>query len=127
MPRSLVRSDNNSSETGLRSPSLSQLPSGVTNPILSRLHRIVSGSIGTPLRNRYFVQVPRIFMSKARALQNRLSKNGYPAFLREAVIPDKGVWYRVYLGKYSKREDALLAAESAKLNHRLSAVVHQAG
>ena len=63
----------------------------------------------------------------ARALQNRLSKNGYPAFLREAVIPDKGVWYRVYLGRYPDKESALLAAESAKINENLSAVVRHTG
>jgi len=76
----------------------------------------------------YMVQVSSFReLNWARAMENQLNKNGFSSFLIEVDIPGKGVWYRVYLGKYSNREDALLAAESAKLNHRLSAVVHQAG
>jgi len=76
----------------------------------------------------YLVQVSSFReLHGARALKNRLSKNGYPSFVREAVIPDKGMWYRVYLGRYPDRESALFAAESAKINERLSAVVRRTG
>ncbi len=78
--------------------------------------------------NGYMVQVSSFReLDGARALKNRLSKNGYPAFLREAVIPDKGVWYRVYLGRYPDKESALFAAESAKINERLPTVVRRTG
>lgn len=76
----------------------------------------------------YMVQVGSFReLNGARSLEARLSKNGYSPFLMEADIPGKGIWHRVYLGRYANKEDALLAAESAKINERLSAIVHQAG
>jgi len=74
----------------------------------------------------YMVQVSSFRdMSRAEIMKNRLISNGYPAFLLRVDIPDKGVWYRVYLGKFTKREEAVLAAESAKTKNQLTAVVHQ--
>lgn len=76
----------------------------------------------------YMVQVGSFReLDTARSLKTRLSKNGYYPFLMEAEIPGKGVWHRVYLGRYANKEEALLAAESVKLNESLSAVVRQAG
>ena len=79
-------------------------------------------------QQEYIVQVSSFReLAGAKALRNHLSINGYNSFLQEVAIPDNGVWYRVYLGRYPDKEKALLAAESAKINERLSAVVHQAG
>ena len=64
-------------------------------------------------------------LAGAESMQSRLNENGHSSFYMEVDIPEKGVWYRVYLGKYSNKEEALLAAESAKFNERLSAIVHQ--
>jgi hypothetical protein len=46
----------------------------------------------------------------AAAEAERLQRQGYDAFWLRAAIPGKGVWYRVYLGRYPSREKALAAA-----------------
>jgi cell division protein FtsN len=74
----------------------------------------------------YMVQVSSFReLAGAELMKNQLITSGYPAFLLKVDIPDKGIWYRVYLGKYAKREEAVLAAESAKAKEKLTAVVHQ--
>ena len=74
----------------------------------------------------YMVQVSSFReLAGAEVMKNQLMANGYSAFLTEVVIPDKGIWYRVYLGKYANREEALEAAQSAKTRNKLSAVIHQ--
>ena len=74
----------------------------------------------------YLVQVGSFReLAGAEMMKNNLKSNGYSAFLLQVDILDKGVWYRVYLGKYAEREEAVLAAESAKVRDKLSAVVHQ--
>ena len=74
----------------------------------------------------YMVQVSSFReLAGAEVMKNQLMTNGYSAFLTEVVIPDKGIWYRVYLGKYANREEALEAAQSAKTRNKLSAVIHQ--
>lgn len=79
-----------------------------------------------PDSSGYMVQVSSFReLAGAEVMKNQLLANGYSAFLTEVVIPDKGIWYRVYLGRYANREKALEAAESAKTRDKLSAVVHQ--
>jgi cell division protein FtsN len=73
----------------------------------------------------YMVQVSSFReLTGAELMKSKLIANGYPAFLLRVEIPDKGIWYRVYLGKYAKKEEAVIAAESAKTRDKLSAVVH---
>ena len=40
-----------------------------------------------------------------------LAAIGYPAFIMQVEIKEKGKWYRVYTGKYETKEKARLAAE----------------
>ncbi|MCH8209603.1 MAG: SPOR domain-containing protein, partial [Nitrospinae bacterium] len=64
---------------------------------------------------------------RARDMRGRLSKKGYPAFYLKVDIPEKGVWYRVYLGTYSTRQEAKMAAGRANIKENLPAVVRQTG
>ncbi len=42
-----------------------------------------------------------------------LKKDGYPAYLSRIVIPDKGLWFRVRVGRYQDRDQA--AADMKRL------------
>jgi len=44
--------------------------------------------------------------NKADDEVKRLSGLGYPAYIQEAVIPGKGRWFRVRVGKYSNLQEA---------------------
>ncbi len=43
-------------------------------------------------------------LSDADALVNKLKAKGYPAYKTIAVVPDKGIWFRIRVGNYSSRE-----------------------
>ncbi len=64
---------------------------------------------------------------KAGVLEGKLKKGGYVAFIRATEIPDKGTWYRVYLGQYPSREQAEQEAVRAGKTLGLKPVVRQAG
>ena len=52
---------------------------------------------------------------EAEAAQTKLSGKGVAAYLVESKLPDKGVWYRIRVGKHlSKAEADGLAAKSGK-------------
>ncbi|WP_319406299.1 SPOR domain-containing protein [uncultured Desulfosarcina sp.] len=42
----------------------------------------------------------------AERIVANLKKDGYPAYLSRIVIPDKGLWFRVRVGRYTDREQA---------------------
>ena len=44
----------------------------------------------------------------------RLRAAGYPTALRQVEIPDRGTWWRVYLGPYGERGDASTIADRVK-------------
>ena len=44
--------------------------------------------------------------SDADDLVKKLKKKGYPAYTTVGAVPDKGVWFRVRIGKYSSKEEA---------------------
>lgn len=59
----------------------------------------------------YAVQVAAYRDAETAAAEaERLQRQGYDAFWLRAAIPGKGVWYRVYQGRYPSREKALAAA-----------------
>ena len=43
-------------------------------------------------------------LSDADALVKKLKNKGYPAYKTIAVVPDKGIWFRIRVGNYSSRE-----------------------
>ena len=42
----------------------------------------------------------------AERIVANLKKEGYPAYLSRIVIADKGLWFRVRVGRYTDREQA---------------------
>ena len=42
----------------------------------------------------------------AERIVANLKKDGYPAYLSRIVIPGKGLWFRVRVGRYRDREQA---------------------
>ncbi|MBW2121830.1 MAG: SPOR domain-containing protein [Deltaproteobacteria bacterium] len=56
------------------------------------------------------------FRERARAerLMKRLDKAGYDAFVAEATIPGSGTWYRVSVGRFHSRQEALAFAQELK-------------
>jgi len=53
------------------------------------------------------------FRNKGNAdrLMKELEEKGYEAFVEKANIPQKGTWYRVAVGRFSSREEALAFAK----------------
>ena len=49
----------------------------------------------------------------AERIVANLKKDGYPAYVSRIVIPDKGLWFRVRVGRYTDREQA--AADMKRL------------
>ena len=43
-------------------------------------------------------------LNDADALVKKLKGKGYPAYKTIAVVPDKGIWFRIRVGSYSSRE-----------------------
>lgn len=65
-------------------------------------------------------------MSRAEDLIKRLDKKGYETFIQEAEIPNKGLWYRVFLRrKFIDRESALKLIEKIKNEMNLSAFLRR--
>lgn len=56
------------------------------------------------------------FRDKANAdrLMKELEEKGYAAFVEKANIPQKGTWYRVAVGRFSSRGEALTFAQELK-------------
>ena len=45
-------------------------------------------------------------LSEADAMVKRLKDRGYPAYKTIAVVPGKGIWFRIRVGRYNSRESA---------------------
>ncbi len=48
---------------------------------------------------------------------NELKTLGYESYYRKVNIPGKGIWYRVYIGRYADRDEALTVARKLKARH----------
>ncbi|PIP73944.1 MAG: hypothetical protein COW89_01440 [Nitrospinae bacterium CG22_combo_CG10-13_8_21_14_all_47_10] len=73
----------------------------------------------------YAVQVSS-FQDEARAgaLKMRLQKNGFDAFLiKTELARNGGTWHRVFLGRYTDEKKAQEAAQLARSEYKLNAVV----
>jgi cell division septation protein DedD len=79
----------------------------------------------TPSLKTYMVQVSSFKkLSHARSMESKLQKKGYPAFVTSVkVSKNKGVWYRVFLGKYQTEANARAAAKKAQRLHKLKTIV----
>jgi cell division septation protein DedD len=45
-------------------------------------------------------------LAEADAMVKKLKNRGYPAYKTIAVVPGKGIWFRIRVGRYSSRESA---------------------
>ena len=79
----------------------------------------------TPSLKPYMVQVSSFKkMSHARALESKLRRKGYSAFVMGVEVSKaKGVWYRVFLGKYQTEANARAVAQEAQSRHKLKTIV----
>ena len=62
-------------------------------------------------------------LNRAEALRKKLELKGFPAFIKMAALPEQGEWFRVFLGRYKDWESASLAAQKARDEETLNAVV----
>lgn len=74
---------------------------------------------------RFTVQVSSFRDVKmASILKMKLQKKGFDAYLTEIELPnDEGIWHRVFLGQYADEALAQKAAERARKEDKLNAVV----
>jgi cell division septation protein DedD len=72
----------------------------------------------------YTVQAAAFRQKKtAELLIERLQKKGYPAYLMLHTVPSGEVWYRVRVGRFSKRSEAEQIAKSLKEREKLPVYV----
>ena len=79
----------------------------------------------TPILPRFAVQVSSFRDVKmASALKMKLLKKGFDPYLMEIELPNHGgKWHRVFLGQYVDETLARKAAERARQDYKLNAVV----
>ena len=72
-------------------------------------------SIKTSPGGEYTVQIAS-FPDKeiARELEESLKAKTYPAYIKAASLPNRGTWYRVRIGEFTTKQEALLYMESLK-------------
>lgn len=61
--------------------------------------------------------------SQADHLVSNLKNKGYEAYIAQAVIPGKGIWYRVRIGSFGSRDDAQKTANTLKRKEGISTYV----
>ena len=86
---------------------------------------IVAEEKKRPMLHRFVVQVSSFRDVKmASILKMKLQKKGFDAYLMKIELPNHGgVWHRVFLGKYTDEALAQKAAERARQEYKLNAVV----
>ena len=86
---------------------------------------IVAEEKKTSTLPRFAVQVSSFRDVKmASVLKKKLQEKGFDAYLMEIELPNHGgVWHRVFLGQYVDEALAKKAAERARQEHKLNAVV----
>ena len=72
-------------------------------------------SVKTTPGGEYTVQIAS-FPDKdiARELEESLKAKTYPAYIKAASLPNRGTWYRVRIGEFTTKQEALLYMESLK-------------
>ncbi len=103
-----------SSPAQVQAPTPIPAPVVATPAVLNRLPAVTK-------RGEWVVQV---FSSKSAAdaglLRDELGGKGYPAFITEADLGNKGIWYRVYFGPYADKPAAVQAQVYAQTKDKLA-------
>lgn len=73
---------------------------------------------------KFTIQVSA-FQNRGQAdhLVSNLKNKGYDAYIAQAVIPGKGIWFRVRIGHYASRDDAQKTANTLKRKEGISTYV----
>ncbi len=91
-----------------------QVPAPVSTAESDRLPAVTTGA----------VWVVQVFSSKSAAdagmLRDKLGSKGYPAFIAEADLGKKGIWYRVLFGPYADKTAAVQAQIYAEKKDKLA-------
>ncbi|MFV1951594.1 MAG: SPOR domain-containing protein [Nitrospinota bacterium] len=61
--------------------------------------------------------------SQALDLKTTLKKKGYDVHIKSVEIPERGVWYRVFVGVYNSKKDAEKAAKKIHFEEKLPTLV----
>lgn len=73
---------------------------------------------------RYTLQVGSFAEeTKAHEVEDRMSRLGLSVFVREVALPQKGKWYRVYVGRYPDMKEADSAKDRLYKEHHVMPVV----
>jgi cell division septation protein DedD len=64
--------------------------------------------------------------AEARAAADALKAAGFDAYLMRADLGNRGVWYRVRVGRFASREEARQTAAKLRGSGRASAAIVQA-
>ena len=68
---------------------------------------VAAKSVAKPTGKVYTIQVAAVKVAKdADRLVAQLKKKGYPAYRTISKVKDKGIWFRVRVGKYKTRAEA---------------------
>ncbi len=74
----------------------------------------------------YYVQVSSFRdEEKARALAERLKKQGYPAEVVSKVLINRGIWHRVRMGPFRNKSEANEKAAAVKQSEKVAPLVMQ--
>ena len=96
-----------------------------TQPRRTNTTRLSSAKEASP-KGSYTIQVASIKdAGAADRLVVKLRKKGYPAYQVRAEIPNKGIWYRVRVGPYTKREAAEPILKRLKTENQNGFIVSQ--
>ena len=75
-------------------------------------------------RGRFTVQVASVReVSRAQDLERRLKQRGYSAFVLKTDMKEKGVWYRVRVGRFETREGARTMAEKIEAYEKMDTLI----
>ena len=73
---------------------------------------------------RFTIQVAAIRdETRARELESRLNRKGYSAYTIKTELQDKGIWFRVRVGRFATREEALSTAKKIGADERLETLI----
>lgn len=87
---------------------------------------VAAKSEAEPSGKVYTVQVAAVKVAKdADRLVTQLKKKGYPAFRTISKVQDKGIWFRVRVGKYKSRAEASATLEKLKKSGLKPIIVEQ--
>ena len=77
--------------------------------VLASLMMLTTGNLAESAEQRYYsIHLASFkYLQNANRHVNSLQEKGKLVFWKEVDIPDKGIFYRVFLGKYTTREEAV--------------------